>query len=223
MVVSSGGTVAEVNHYYPFGGIFASTSVQPYKYNGKELDTKKGLNWYDYGARHYDATLGRFLMTDPSAENYFDTSVYVYCGSNPITRIDPDGADWYQDNNGNLHWQKGSETLAGYTNIGSTASIQLGEKSFLNFYQNGGIWANHAVNATDLIYASPKLKDQFLGYGSVLSEDDQIALLRTLVHKKSSALWRNTNMRVRDHINTLSFEEQYEYGIEILKQFGWKQ
>ena len=54
VVVSSGGTVEEVNHYYPFGGVFASTSVQPYKYNGKELDTKKGLNWYDYGARHYD-------------------------------------------------------------------------------------------------------------------------------------------------------------------------
>ena len=40
-------------------------------------------------------------------------------------------------------------------------------------------------------------------------------------HYKSR--WRNTNMRVRNHINTLSFEEQYEYGIEILKQFGWKQ
>ena len=30
--------------------MFASTgNVQPYKYNGKELDAKKGLNWYDYG------------------------------------------------------------------------------------------------------------------------------------------------------------------------------
>ena len=41
----------EVNHYYPFGGILASStpSVQPYKYNGKELDRKGGLDWYDYG------------------------------------------------------------------------------------------------------------------------------------------------------------------------------
>jgi len=162
VVLSSGGTVAEVNHYYPFGGVFASTgNVQPYKYNGKELDTKNGLNWYDYGARHYDATLGYFLTTDSSAENYFETGVQVYCGSNPVNRIDYNGADWYQDNNGNYLWRQGSDDLEGYTNIGSTASIQLGENSFLNFYQNGGVWANQAVNAVDLIYASPKLQDQF--------------------------------------------------------------
>ena len=62
VVINSSGAVQETNHYYPFGGVFASTgNVQPYKYNGKELDTKKGLNWYDYGARHYDAALGRWF------------------------------------------------------------------------------------------------------------------------------------------------------------------
>jgi len=29
-------------------------------YNGKELDTERGLNWYDYGARMYDSALGRW-------------------------------------------------------------------------------------------------------------------------------------------------------------------
>ena len=34
VVIASNGTVEETNHYYPFGGLFASTSpVQPYKYN----------------------------------------------------------------------------------------------------------------------------------------------------------------------------------------------
>ena len=35
----------EANYYYPFGGVFLSNGndVQAYKYNGKELDTKKGL------------------------------------------------------------------------------------------------------------------------------------------------------------------------------------
>ena len=91
MVVSSGGTVAEVNHYYPFGGLFASTSVQPYKYNGKELDAKKGLNWYDYGARHYDAALGRWLVVDPLAEKYYAWSPYNYCANNPIKFVDSNG------------------------------------------------------------------------------------------------------------------------------------
>ena len=44
VVINSNGTVKETNHYYPFGGLFAGTSVQPFKYNGKEFDSKNGLN-----------------------------------------------------------------------------------------------------------------------------------------------------------------------------------
>ena len=100
VVLSSTGAVEEASHYYPFGGVFASSgNVQPYKYNGKEYDGKKGLNWYDYGARMYDAALGRFTTVDPSAENYFNTSLYAYCGNNSINRIDPDGMDYWSTNN----------------------------------------------------------------------------------------------------------------------------
>ncbi len=94
VVINQSGTVEEANHYYPFGGVFASSgNVQPYKYNGKELDAKKGLNWYDYGARHYDAALGRFTTVDPSAENYYSTSPFTYCLNNPLNYIDPLGTD----------------------------------------------------------------------------------------------------------------------------------
>ena len=91
VVLSSGGTAVETNHYYPFGGLFDSDYEQPYKYNGKELDTKKGLNWYDYGARHYDAMLGRWLVVDPLAEKYYAWSSYAYCNNNPIGAIDSEG------------------------------------------------------------------------------------------------------------------------------------
>ena len=95
VVINQSGSVEETNHYYPFGGVFASTTnVQPYKYNGKEYDTKKGLNWYDYGARHYDATLGRFTTVDVLCDKHFEISPYAYCGNEPIGRIDPDGNDW---------------------------------------------------------------------------------------------------------------------------------
>ena len=95
VVISQSGTVEETSHYYPFGGVFASAgNVQPYKYNGKELDTKKGLNWYDYGARHYDAVLGRFITVDALYDKHFKVSPYVYCGNEPVGRIDPDGNDW---------------------------------------------------------------------------------------------------------------------------------
>ena len=96
-------TILEENQpFYPSGGVFASTgNVQPYKYNGKELDTKKGLNWYDYGARHYDATLGRWFAVDPLAEKMGAWSPYAYCFNNPVRFIDPNGKD-------------GWDTAAGY-------------------------------------------------------------------------------------------------------------
>ena len=105
VVISSTGTVEETNHYYPFGGVFAATNnVQPYKYNGKEFDNKNGLNWYDYGARHYDAALGRFVSIDPMAEKYCTFTPYSYCVNNPIMYIDPDGrlANPIYDQEGNF-------------------------------------------------------------------------------------------------------------------------
>ena len=94
VVINQSGTVEETNHYYPFGGVFANTgNTQPYKYNGKEFDGKKGVNLYDYGARHYDAALGRFTTVDPSAENYYSTSPFTYCLNNPLNYIDPLGTD----------------------------------------------------------------------------------------------------------------------------------
>ena len=92
VVINQSGTVEETNHYYPFGGVFASSgNVQPYKYNGKELDAKKGLNWYDYGARHYDAALGRFTTNDRFAEKYHSMSPYQYGANNPVKHIDVKG------------------------------------------------------------------------------------------------------------------------------------
>ena len=95
VVTDQNGNVEETNHYYPFGGVFAcSNNVQAYKYNGKELDTKKGLNWYDYGAREYDAALGVFTSVDPLAEKYPGISPYAYCANNPIRYIDPTGMEF---------------------------------------------------------------------------------------------------------------------------------
>ena len=105
VVISETGAVEEVNHYYAFGGLFSSDeSVQPFKYNGKELDVKKGLNWYDYGARQYDATLGRWFVVDPLVEEYYNWSPFVYCFNNPIKYIDPSGcaASTHTDYLGNV-------------------------------------------------------------------------------------------------------------------------
>ena len=94
IVADEAGKVDEVNDYYPLGGLMSNVcnNVQPYKYNGKELDRKGGLNWYDYGARHYDAMIGRWHVVDSMAEKYYGWSPYTYCLANPIKYVDIIGA-----------------------------------------------------------------------------------------------------------------------------------
>ena len=93
IVVDEDGEIEERNDYYPFGGLMASStnSVQDYKYNGKELDRKGRLNWYDYGARQYDASLGRWHVVDPMAEVSYCVSPYNYCKNSPVNRVDIGG------------------------------------------------------------------------------------------------------------------------------------
>jgi len=66
--------------------------VRQYKYNGKELNQDFGLDWMDYGARWYDAAIGRWNAVDPLAEKYYSFSTFGYTANNPTNFIDPDGA-----------------------------------------------------------------------------------------------------------------------------------
>ncbi|MCQ2527404.1 MAG: RHS repeat-associated core domain-containing protein, partial [Lachnospiraceae bacterium] len=92
---SKKGTIIQKMNYYPFGAEFCDASadslVQPYKYNGKELDRMHGLNTYDYGARQHDPILGRWDRIDPLCETDYKTSPYSYCNNSPINAVDPDG------------------------------------------------------------------------------------------------------------------------------------
>ena len=64
---------------------------QPYRFLGNELYTSNSLGLYDFSARMYDPTLGRFLSVDPMAEGYRHLSPYAYCAGNPVVYADKDG------------------------------------------------------------------------------------------------------------------------------------
>ncbi len=94
--------VMQVTDYYPFGLIMNQQNYfadgvldNKYLYNGKELQDDElagnSLGWYDYGARFYDAELGRWHVVDPMAKERYWLTPYNYVQNNPLLRIDPDG------------------------------------------------------------------------------------------------------------------------------------
>jgi len=85
--------IVSESHYYPFGLQMTipdayKTGGIDYLYNGKELQRSFDLGYYDYGARFYDPSMGRFTSVDPLAEMYNYQSTYAYAANNPITNID---------------------------------------------------------------------------------------------------------------------------------------
>lgn len=96
-VLDQNHNLVERNEYYPYGGLINASDYQfqPYKYSSKELDRENGLDLYDSQARWYDPMLPIFTSVDPLSDKNPWMSPFVYCGGNPINRIDPTGNDSY--------------------------------------------------------------------------------------------------------------------------------
>ena len=181
-VVNQAGKLTETDNYYPFGmriEALSSSVAQPenqYLYNGKELQEDFGLDWYDYGARFYDAQIGRWHVVDPMAEERSWLSPYQYAQNNPINLIDPDGAldTWYVT---------GESDVLLNTNDGSNDIVTVPDeyvstfKYFADSYSSRGEGSEYELQAwndhwkSEFGLADKQLSDKQIAHLGMLNSD----------------------------------------------------
>jgi RHS repeat-associated protein len=92
-VINQNNVIVEALDYDPWGHIarFWDTTSTDYKFTGKERDQESN---YDYfGARYYDARIGRWGGVEPLLDNNLQYSPYCYARNNPKVMVDPTGRD----------------------------------------------------------------------------------------------------------------------------------
>ena len=159
MVVNENGTIEQVNHYYPFGGVYGDLSynaeIQKSKYIGKEFDHMHGLDLYDHGARMYDAAKVAWDRVDRHGEKYTQLSPYLYCGNNSLVNVDEDGKRvktiYFKDKE-DPQWYRSSKSF--YLAMMQFAQTDFGKQMLSDFTPKGsyffGVKGNGKYSKYDL-------------------------------------------------------------------------
>jgi RHS repeat-associated protein len=118
-LTDASGTIQTLYTYGPFGlpATSGQKSDNPYQFVGRELDLSSSAvvaayAIYNFRARYYDATVGRFFSSDPEGFAGGSRNLYAYASNNPLNLLDPTG--------------KFSLGL-GYSAFGSFTSTQLAQ------------------------------------------------------------------------------------------------
>ncbi|HBB06191.1 MAG TPA: type IV secretion protein Rhs [Bacteroides sp.] len=148
-LIDEEGKVVERHDYYPLG------TEQPHEgaeetgnrrlFAGKERQDWPESEVYDFGARMYDAGLGRWLTPDPLSEVDYGHSDYAYCQNNPIRYVDPTGEmqvvynpdGSYKETRKNTWFHNTFFGLQTYVDYGNGNRVRLSDDEFWQWQYTG--------------------------------------------------------------------------------------
>ena len=211
--------IKEENNYYPFGlkhkGFNNVITGRDHKYGfgGKEEQDELGLEWHDFHARNYDASLGRWMNIDPLADDTdnYSYSTYNYAINNPVYFNDPDGMKWAPNNSGveevreslNSRRKAVGEKLLGILTDLITGKEKLSEEN--------GLLINSYSNRIGEINKS-------LGYLELLGDDEDYTYSFTSGNRGSSHVKNNgTEIHIEGGDVGLKIHELAHVGFERSK------
>jgi len=89
------GAVVAQQRYWPYGATRSGGVTQTDKlYTGQQEEPGDALGLYNYRARFYSTTIGRFVSGDPVVADAYDPqawNAYTYVRNNPLRYVDPEG------------------------------------------------------------------------------------------------------------------------------------
>lgn len=135
------GDVAQRLDFDEFGNVLRDTNpgFQPFGFASGLYDRDTKLT--HFGAREYDARVGRWTSTDPIGFLGGDTNLYAYSLNDPVNHIDPSGlAWWWLTGRALVAADRSAEIIAGFGDVlsfgGSKAVRDLINE---NFWHESGL------------------------------------------------------------------------------------
>jgi RHS repeat-associated protein len=188
-MVDQNGVILARYNYYAYGEEMNSiiTVGTDYKYTGKEYDEESGLNLYYYGARYYDAKMGRFISADPFAEKYPSWSPYVYTLDNPIKHIDPDGKEVRFANGASSIFKQQFAQAVKYLNAHKASGMlaRLHASNTVYYIKEGSIFSKYNANQRTISWDSKM--------GIITTEKVLLSPTTVLNHEIDHALQHDEN------------------------------